>query len=152
LRLQRYEPEAKNSLKLIENDFITKTWLSKFIQVARLMAYQETSNWNQNFNLTCRLISLKFSGSVTFHIYFISPKRYFFEKGTLRLSCRYATFARLRSPTSEAEILVLISCFLIGHMSGYLQEFRKPSFCYENIFYEPEAVFRLKLISLQPQL
>jgi hypothetical protein len=76
----------------------------------------------------------------------------FFWKSTLRLSCRYATFVRLRSPTCEAEILMPIWCFWIGHKSGYLQEFRKPSFCYGNIFYEPEAVFSNLSIFLRPQI
>jgi hypothetical protein len=39
--------------------------------------------------------------------------------------------------------------FLDRPKTSFLQEFGKPSFCYENIFYEPEAVFSLRLISLQ---
>jgi hypothetical protein len=66
----------------------------------------------------------------------------FFWKSTLRLSCRYATFVRLRSPTCEAEILMPIWCFWIGHKSGYLQEFRKPSFCYGNIFLWARGCFQ----------
>ena len=70
--------------------------------------------------VTSRLISLKFSGNVTFYIYFISQKKHFFWKSTLRLSCRYAIFPRLRLPKGKAEILIPIWCFWIGHKSGYL--------------------------------
>ena len=147
LRLKR-----ASSWLWLSYDFITKTWLSKFMQVARLMAYQikhqigtkiSTSlvgnlslakmayphdslfcdmKWISKVafpeilrmmslevteiqdqpppcnSVTLRLISLKFSGNFTFDIYFTSQNRYFFFKSTLRLSCRYATFARLRSP------------------------------------------------------
>ena len=41
-------------LGLIENVSITKTWFSKLLQVATLVAYQETSNRHQNFSLPCR--------------------------------------------------------------------------------------------------
>ena len=93
------------------------------------------------FLYSSKLIILKFSGNATFDFNFISQKRYFLEK--VIWGCHVgATFARLRSPTSEAEIFVLIWCFLIGHKSGYLQEFGKPCFCYENIFYEPESCFQ----------
>ena len=85
------------------------------------------------------------------YLYNITEKT-FFWKSTRRLSCRYATFARLRSPTSEAEILEPIWCFCIGHKSGYLQEFRKPSFCYGNIFYQHEAVFSNLSIFLGPHI
>ena len=83
-----------------------------------------------------------------FHI----KEKLFFWKSTLRMSYRYATFVRLKLPISEAKILVPIWCFLIGHKSGYLQEFIKLSFCYGNIFYKPKAENSLRLISLQPQL
>ncbi len=52
LRLQKYAEVAENSLRLIKSVAKTKTWFSKLLQVARLMAYQETSDWNQNFSLT----------------------------------------------------------------------------------------------------
>ena len=83
----------------------------------------------------------------SFHI----TEEVFSWKSTLRLSYRYATFARLRVPTSES-VLMLIWCFWIGHKSGFLQEFRKPSFCNGNIFYEPEAVFSNLSIFLRPQI
>ena len=45
---------AENSLRLIKNVSITKTWFFKLLQVARLMAYPETSNRHQNFSLALR--------------------------------------------------------------------------------------------------
>ena len=54
VRLQRYAEVAENSLGLIKNVSMTKTLFSKLLQVARLMAYQETSNWHQNFSLAYR--------------------------------------------------------------------------------------------------
>jgi hypothetical protein len=47
LRLQKYAEVAENSLRLIKNVSITKTWFFKLLQVARLMAYPETSNRHQ---------------------------------------------------------------------------------------------------------
>ena len=53
------------------------------------------------------------------HLFHITEQA-FFWKSTLRLSCRYAIFPRLRLPKGEAEILMPIWCFWIGHKSGYL--------------------------------
>ena len=54
LRPQKYAEVAENSLGLIKNFSITKTWFFKLLQVARLMAYPETLNWHQNFSLALR--------------------------------------------------------------------------------------------------
>ena len=54
LRSQKYAEVAENSLRLIKNVSITKTWFFKLLQVARLMAYPETSNRHQNFSLALR--------------------------------------------------------------------------------------------------
>jgi hypothetical protein len=54
LRSQKYAEVAENSLGLIKNVSITKTWFSRLLQVARLMAYPETSNRYQNFSLASR--------------------------------------------------------------------------------------------------
>ena len=54
LRLQKYAEVAENSLRLIKNVSITKSWFSTLLQVARLIFYPETSNRHQNFSLACR--------------------------------------------------------------------------------------------------
>ena len=55
-------------------------------------------------SVTMRLINLNFLGNPTFWCSFHIIKKIFFEKSTLSLSFRYATFARLRFHNSEAEI------------------------------------------------
>ena len=42
---------AETSLRLKKNVSITNTWISKLLQVARPLAYPETSNWHQNVSL-----------------------------------------------------------------------------------------------------
>ena len=59
-------------------------------------------------SVTSRLINLKLSGNATFLYLFHFTEKDFFFKSTLRLSYRYATFSRPRSPKGEAEILMLI--------------------------------------------
>ena len=54
LRSQKYAEVAENSLRLIKNVSITKTWFFKLLQVARLMVYPETLNRHQNFSLALR--------------------------------------------------------------------------------------------------
>jgi hypothetical protein len=54
LRSQKYAEVAENSLRLIKNVSITKTLFLKLLQVAKLMAYPETSNWHQKFSLALR--------------------------------------------------------------------------------------------------
>ena len=51
MRSQKYAEVAENSLRLIKNVSITKTWFFKLLQVARLMVYPETLNRHQNFSL-----------------------------------------------------------------------------------------------------
>ena len=58
MRSQKYAEVAENSLRLIKTFSITKVWFFKLLQVARLMAYPETSNRYQNFSLALRDLSL----------------------------------------------------------------------------------------------
>jgi hypothetical protein len=65
LRSQKYAEVAENSLRLIRNVSITKTWFSKLLQVARLIFYPETS------------IGIKISASLVGDL---SLEEYFFKK------------------------------------------------------------------------
>ena len=65
LRSQKYAEVAENSLRLIKTFSITKIWFFKLLQIARLMAYQETSNWNQKLSLNMRRPQLCKSGILT---------------------------------------------------------------------------------------
>ena len=51
MRSHKYAEVAENSLRLIKNVSITKTWFFELLQVARLMVYPETLNRHQNFSL-----------------------------------------------------------------------------------------------------
>ena len=78
LRSQKYAEVAENSLRLIKPFSITKTWFSKLLQVARLMAYPKTSNRHQNFSLALRRPQPRKSGIPTWQPQSTFSKKCFF--------------------------------------------------------------------------
>ena len=99
LRSQKYAEVAENSLRLIKNVSITKTWFFKLLHVARLMTYPETSNRHQNFSLAHRRPQPQKSGIPTWQ-----PQSFYVKQ-----LCRMSEIA-LASPKPKKSYFIAWDC------------------------------------------
>ena len=100
--------------RCIKNDDCKQLLPVFTISAKKLFLHFNLQGGGRSSTYFCNLIILKFLANATFLYLFKTTEKTFFSKSTLRLSWGYATFVRLRSSTSKAEILMPIWCFWRG--------------------------------------